>query len=95
MNYKIIRGVIIAFFIIAGFLLGQEKEWEKLVLPQKTLDYKLNRSVINIVGAMFGGITYAKSKGEKPEDFAPYSTHIVAGSWWKGKDYAYYVTKVS
>ena len=92
MNYKIIMSVIFAFFIIAGFLLGQEKEWEKLELPQKTLDYKINRALINQVGNIMLGIAYAKTKGESPEDFAAYGLKCW-GSWWKDKDYSYYVTK--
>ena len=93
MSKKSIGGVILIIFAFSGFIIGQEEKSQKIELPQLTLEYKLCRSVINLVGAMIGGVAYAKSKGDRPEDFAPYCTYIVAGSWWKGKDISYYVRK--
>jgi hypothetical protein len=93
MNKNAFGCVIIVVLCISTFVFVQEKKEQKLELPELTMEYKLNRSIINIVGPMMGGIAYAKSKGEEPEDFAPYCTHLVAGSYWKDKDFSYYVRK--
>jgi hypothetical protein len=93
MNNKTIGGMILVVFVFFTFIFGQEEKSQKIELPHLTLEYKLCRSVINLVGAMIGGIAYAKSKGDRPEDFAPYCTYIIAGPWWKDKDFSYYVSK--
>lgn len=93
MNDKKIISMILVVFVFSTFIIGQEEKNQKIELPELTSEYKLCRSVINLVGAMIGGIAYAKSKGGRPEDFAPYCTFIIAGSWWKDKDFSYYVKK--
>jgi hypothetical protein len=93
MNKKTFGYVLVVILAISIFIFGQEQKEQKLELPELTMEYKLNRSIINIVGPMMGGIAYAKSKGEKPEDFAPFCTHLVAGSYWKDEDFSYYVRK--
>lgn len=85
--------IILIVLFLFGSLIGQEDNIQKIELPKLTIEYKLCRSVINLVGAMIGGIAYAKSKGERPEDFAPFCTYTIAGSWWKDKDLSYYVRK--
>jgi hypothetical protein len=93
MNKKTFGYAMVVILVISPFVYSQKQDWQKLELPKLTMEYKLNRSIINIVGPMMGGIAYAKSKGEKPEDFAPYCTHLIAGSYWKDKDFSYYVRK--
>jgi hypothetical protein len=78
--------------LCSSFLIGQERGWEKLELPQKSLEYKLRRALMNQVGNIMLGIAYAKTKGDSPEDFAANGLKCW-GSWWRDKDYSYYVTK--
>jgi hypothetical protein len=91
MNNTIV-GVILVVSIFSGFIIGQEKESQEIELPPLTLEYKLDRALINQVGDMILGIAYAKSKGDTPEDFATFGLNVW-GSWWKDEEYAYYVRK--
>jgi hypothetical protein len=84
--------LVLAVITFSALFRAQEEEWQKLDLPEKTLEYKLNRALINQVGNIMLGIAYAKSLGESPEEFAAYGLKYW-GSWWKDKDYTYYVTK--
>ncbi len=91
MNKKTIGFMIVLVLIFSGFPMAQVKS-QKIELPTLTLDYKLNRALINQVGNFMHGIAYAKEKGESPEDFATYGLECW-GSWWKDEDYSYYVRK--
>lgn len=93
MNKKSILSIVVGVLILSSIMVAKEEKSQKIELPELTKEYKLNRSIINIVGLMIGGIAYAKSKGEKPEDFAPYCTYLIAGSYWKDEDFSYYAKK--
>jgi hypothetical protein len=92
MKNKSIAILVPVALLFTSFFFGQEKGWEKLELPRKTLEYKLRRALINQVGQFILGIAYAKTKGDSPEDIAAYGLKCW-GSWWKDKDYSYYVRK--
>lgn len=84
--------MICVFFIFSFFTVAQEEKTQKIELPPLTPEYKLDRALINQVGDIILGIAYAKAKGDSPEDFAAYGLKCW-GSWWKDKDYSYYVCK--
>ena len=92
MKNRVIVSLLSIVFLFSGFLAGQEDESQKIELPEITMEYKLDRALINQVGDIILGIAYAKTKGESPEDFAAYGLKCW-GSWWKDEDYAYYVRK--
>jgi len=91
-NKKTIGCTILVVSLFSGFLIAQEEKSQKIELPKMTLEYKLNRALINQVGNFMHGIAYAKAKGDSPEDFAAYGLKCW-GSWWKDEDYIYYVRK--
>ena len=84
--------IILAVFFLSSFLIAQETETQKIELPQKTLEYKVERGVINTLSWIFAGIAYAKSKGDTPEDFARYGFKAW-GSYWKDLDIKAYIQK--
>ncbi len=92
MDKKTIVGMICVILIFSCFTLAQEEKTQKIELPPLTPEYKLDRALINQVGDIILGIAYAKAKGDSPEDFAAYGLKCW-GSWWKDKDYSYYVCK--
>ena len=92
MDKKTIVSMICVFFIFSFFTVAQEEKTKKIELPPLTPEYKLDRALINQVGDIILGIAHAKAKGDSPEDFATYGLKCW-GSWWKDKDYAYYVRK--
>ena len=92
MKVRTIAIMVSVVFVFSGFLIGQEGNWQKLELPKKSMEYKLNRALINQVGNIMLGIAHAKTKGTSPEDFAAFGLKCW-DSWWKDKDYSYYVTK--
>jgi hypothetical protein len=92
MKSKTSISIIFAVFILFSFLFVQETGAQKIELPQKTLEYKVERGVINTLSWIFAGITYAKSKGDTPEDFARYGLKAW-GSYWKDLDISEYFQK--
>ncbi|HUU52673.1 MAG TPA: hypothetical protein VMW92_06565 [Candidatus Heimdallarchaeota archaeon] len=84
--------IILAVFFLSSFLIAQETETQTIELPQKTLEYKVERGVINTLSWIFAGIAYAKSKGDTPEDFARYGFKSW-GSYWKDLDIKAYIQK--
>jgi hypothetical protein len=91
-NIKTITGMILAIIVFSGLIIGQDKEDQQIELPALTPEYKLDRALINQVGDIILGIAHAKAKGDSPEDFATFGLNVW-GSWWKDKDYVYYVRK--
>jgi hypothetical protein len=92
MKYKTIVGFTLAVFILSSFTTPQEQTKQTIELPQKTLEYKVERGVINTLSWIFAGIAYAKSKGDTPEDFARYGLNTW-GSFWKDMDMKAYIQK--
>jgi hypothetical protein len=92
MKQKITVGISLVIFIFASIVISQEKTTQTIELPQKTLEYKVERGVINTLSWIFAGIAYAKSKGDTPEDFARYGLNVW-GSFWKDIDLKEYIQK--
>ena len=91
MNRKTIGYMLVFVSLFSGFLMAQDTG-QKIELPTLTMEYKLNRAIINQVGSFMHGIAYAKTKGDSTEDFAAYGLKCW-GSWWKDEDVTYYVRK--
>ena len=92
MKFKTIVCTGLAFFIFSSFTIPQEKTTQTIELPQKTLEYKVERGVINTLSWIYAGIAYAKSKGDTPEDFARYGLKAW-GSYWKDLDIKAFIQK--
>jgi hypothetical protein len=92
MKNKTILGICLAIFILSCLAFPQEQTKQTIELPQKTLEYKVERGVINTLSWIFAGITYAKSKGDTPEDFAQYGLKAW-GSYWKDLDIKAFIQK--
>ena len=63
---------LILFLLLSGFLFAQKNELTKL-----TTEQKLDIAVSNSMSYMMMGISYAKSLGKTPEEFAIYSADLV------------------
>jgi hypothetical protein len=92
MKYKIVVCISLTIFVLSSLTIPQEQKAQKIELPQRTLEYKVERGVINTLSWVFAGIAYAKSKGDTPEDFARYGLKAW-GSYWKDLDIQGYVQK--
>lgn len=92
MKYKIILGMSLAILILSSFAYPQERADQTIDLPQETLEYKVERGVINSLSWIFAGIAYAKTKGDTPEDFARYG-QTLWGSYWEDLDIKGFVQK--
>jgi hypothetical protein len=82
-----------AVFILSNLCIAQEKNTQKIELPQKSDEYLVNRGLGNTMSWFFSGIAYAKSKGDTPEDFAKYSINAWK-SWWKDMSIPRYFRKI-
>jgi hypothetical protein len=92
MKYKLILCMILAVFVLSSFALPQEQTNQTIELPKETLEYKVERGVINSLSWIFAGIAYAKTKGDTPEDFARYG-QTLWGSYWEDLDIKGFVQK--
>jgi hypothetical protein len=92
MNTQKIVFICLALFILSSVTIPQEQTKTGIDLPQKTLEYKVERGVINTLSWIYAGIAYAKSKGDTPEDFARYGLHAW-GTYWKDLDIKAFVQK--
>jgi len=92
MKYKTIVCISLTIFILTSLTIPQEKTTQTIDLPQKTLEYKVERGVINTLSWIFTGIAYAKSKGDTPEDFARHGIKAW-GSYWEDLDIKAYIQK--
>lgn len=59
-------------------LFGQEQTATKIDLPQLTVEQKVDRAMMNSISYMMMGLSYAKSVGKTPEEFAKHSVKMVA-----------------
>jgi hypothetical protein len=92
MKHKTIVCLSLTIFILSGITMPQEQSTQTIDLPQKTLEYKVERGVINTLSWIFAGIAYAKSKGDTPEDFARYGLKAW-GSYWEDLDIKAFIQK--
>jgi hypothetical protein len=92
MKLKTIVCLGLSIFILPSFTIPQEKTALNIDLPQKTLEYKVERGVINTLSWIFAGIAYAKSKGDTPEDFARHGLKAW-GTYWKDLDMKAFIQK--
>jgi hypothetical protein len=84
--------VSLSIFILFSVTIPQEQTKPTIELPQRTLEYKVERGVINTLSWIFAGIAYAKSKGDTPEDFARSGLKAWA-SYWKDLNIEAYIQK--
>jgi hypothetical protein len=75
---KIINLVLISIFLLTSNLLAQDQKSTKNDLPQLTAEQKVDRAMMNSISYMMLGLSYAKSLGKTPEEFAKHSVKIVA-----------------
>jgi hypothetical protein len=75
-----------------SFTIPPKKITQTIELPQKTLEYKVERGVINTLSWIFAGISYAKLKGDTPEDYARHGLKAW-GSYWKDLDIKAFIQK--
>jgi len=73
---------LITFLVLSSMLLAQENNLKEL-----TIEEKLDVAVSNSMSYMIMGISYAKSLGKNPEEFAEHSAKLVipAYQFMKGR----------
>lgn len=77
MRKKVIFGTILIIFILASSGLTQEK----IELPERTLEWKLNRAAQHMDLYICTAIAYAKSLGKTAEDYGKFVGQKFAPSW--------------
>jgi hypothetical protein len=79
--------IIIFLLILSGIIMAQEKESAKVELRKLTIEEKLDVAVSNSMSYMIMGISYSKSLGKTPEEFAEHSANMVipAYQFMKGR----------
>lgn len=73
--------IIIILLILSGIILAQEKETGTVELRRLTIEEKLDFAVSNSMSYMIMGISYAKSLGKTPEEFAEHSAKMIIPSY--------------
>ena len=84
MKHVIIRTFILIILSISLSVYAQEKSKQsetKIELPELYLEQKLDRSAMNLTAFIVGGIAYAKSMDQTPEQFGTFIGGILAPSW--------------
>lgn len=69
--------IIIILLILSGLILAQEGRTTKDELRKLTTEEKLDVAVSSSMSYMIMGISYAKSLGKTPEEFAEHSAKLV------------------
>ncbi len=83
MKLKLVTTIVIAVFT-ANSVLAQDID-QVVKLPQLTVEQKWETAEGNLVYFVISGISYAKSKGETPEDFGAW-TGKVGCPYWQSLD---------
>jgi hypothetical protein len=83
MKMKLVTTIVIAVFT-ANYILAQDIN-QVVKLPQLTVEQKWETAEGNLVYFVISGISYAKSKGETPEDFGAW-TGTVGCPYWQSMD---------
>ena len=78
-------GTILAVFILSAFIIAQEQTEQKIELPERTPEWKLNRAVRHMDLFICTGIAYAKSLGKTAEDYGKFVGEKFAPSWEEAK----------
>lgn len=73
--------VVLIFISISNMLIAQGNNSTKPELRKFTVDEKLDIAVTNAMSYMIMGISYAKSLGKTPEEFAEYSAKLVVPAY--------------
>ncbi len=68
---------VIIILIVSGILLAQGNNSPKEELRKLTVEEKLDAAVSNSMSYMIMGISYAKSLGKTPEEFARHSAEMI------------------
>ncbi len=92
--------LVVWIFFSTFFVLAQEKkeqEDRKVELPILYLEQKLGISIINLASYLTAGISYAKSFGQKPEDYGEFLGKIFSPNWQgiKGKGLPSFIEALS
>ena len=79
---------LIALFVFSTMLFAQENNSPQNELSKLTTEQKLDVAVSNSMSYMIMGISYAKSLGKTPEEFAEHSADLVIPAYQslKGKE---------
>jgi hypothetical protein len=80
MKNKKIVGTILAVFIISSFIISQEKNAEKIELPQMEIEGKWHITRNNLTSSLMATIAFAKSLGKTPEDFGEFYAELTAST---------------
>ena len=76
-----IMGTILAYSILSSFIISQEKDVEKIELPQLKIEQKWHVARNNLTALSMAGIAFAKSLGKTPEDFGKFYGELVASTY--------------
>jgi hypothetical protein len=79
---------VIVILLLTQLLSAQENASSSFKLTKLTPEQKVDRAVMNSVSYMMMGISFAKSCGKTPQDFAVYSAGLALPAWQflKGKN---------
>lgn len=83
MKTKFIALIFVSFLF--SFTVSSQEKKQIVKLPVLNVEQKWEMAEGNLVYFIISGISYAKSKGEKPEDFGTW-TGNVGCPYWKGLD---------
>ena len=79
-NLKMV-GIILAFSILSSFIISQEKDVEKIGLPQLEIEQKWHVARNNLTALSMATIAFAKSLGKTPEDFGKFYGELAASTY--------------
>jgi hypothetical protein len=74
-------GVFLAFFVLSSFPLCQEKNAEKIELPQLKIEQKWHLARNNLTSLSMATIAFAKSLGKTPENFGEFYAELTASTY--------------
>lgn len=80
MKSKKLVGIILAIFIFSGFIISQEKNAEKIELPQMEIEVKWHVTRNNLTSSRMATIAFAKSLGKTPEDFGEFHAKLTTST---------------
>lgn len=81
MRSRIIVVTVLSIFILSGSIIPQEKQEQKIDLPQLTLEQKHSRLARSMILSAINGVSFAKSQGKTAEDYAKHMVKLFAPSW--------------
>ncbi|MBN2090633.1 hypothetical protein JW964_13560 [candidate division KSB1 bacterium] len=80
--------IITILFLTIISLNAQEQSADQNILPQLTIEQRVDRAVMNSLSYMIMGIAYAKNSGKSTEDFARFCAQLALPAYleMKGKN---------